>query len=70
MKAIAAARAAQNNTGMQSQLSKNVSNPPGLNNNNSQLSNQQSLNQSKASPKKVDKYEFVTSKDVCNILLI
>lgn len=70
MKAIAAARAAQNNTGMQSQLSKNVSNPPGLNNNNSQLSNQQSLNQSKVSPKKVEKYEFVISKDVCNILLI
>lgn len=70
MKAIAAARAAQNNTGIQSQLSKNASNPPGLNNNNSQLSNQQSLNQSKVSPKKVEKYEFVTSKDVCNILLI
>lgn len=65
MKAIAAARAAQNNSGMQSSLSKNVHNPSGLNNNNSQLSNQQSLNQSKVSPKKVDKYDFVASKDVC-----
>ena len=65
MKAIAAARAQQ----MNSSLSKGGGTVSSLNNNpGSQLSNNQSINPAaKTSPRLQGKYDYVVSKDVCNL---